>query len=204
MKVFIFHLVSIYFLSNQLIISYPYPYSVCWLEDSVFASIINYQCFSDRSLEKNFLVYCSSNSGCRLLNSGCRLLNSGCRLSNSGCRLSNSGCRSSNSGCRSSNSGCRLLNSGSRLLNSGCRLLFLFNFNLRRIKPKHKKTFHPVPSDALSFGTSTAPFGYAQDRLSASLRGNRAKSRFNYRLSFAQEFGIAVDPSLCLSYLASA
>ncbi|WP_445631721.1 hypothetical protein [Nostoc sp. DSM 114167] len=47
---------------------------------------------------------------------------------------------------------------------------------------------------ALSFDTSTAPFGYAQDRLSASLRGNRAtctefrlrgnraKSRFNYRL----------------------
>ncbi|MEH2026710.1 hypothetical protein, partial [Nostoc sp.] len=31
--------------------------SVCWLEDSVFTSIINYQFFSDRSLGKNFLVY---------------------------------------------------------------------------------------------------------------------------------------------------
>ena len=52
--------------------------------------------------------------------------------------------------------GSRLLNSGSRLLNSGSRLLFLFNFNLKRIKPKHKKTFHPVPNDALSFDTSTS------------------------------------------------
>ncbi|QKQ73356.1 hypothetical protein FBB35_08230 [Nostoc sp. TCL240-02] len=69
------------------------------------------------------------------MNSGCRLLNSGCCLSNSGCRLSNSGCCLSNSGC------C--------LLNSGSRLLFLCNFNLSRIKPKHKKTFHLVPSDAL-------------------------------------------------------
>jgi hypothetical protein len=49
---------------------------------------------------------------------------------------------------------------------------------------------------ALSFDTSTAPFGYAQDRLSASLRGNRAtctersrsKSRFNYRVVEVRDF----------------
>ncbi len=100
---------------------------------------------------------CSSNSGSRLLNSGRRLLNSGSRLLNSGRRLLNSGSRLLNSGSRLLNSGSRLLNSGRRLLNSGSRLLnlgshllFLFNFNLRRIKPKHKKTFHPVKSDALS------------------------------------------------------
>ncbi|MEH2142581.1 hypothetical protein [Nostoc sp.] len=92
-----------------------------------------------------FLIYATG-----LLNSGSRLLNSGSRLLNSGNRLLNSGNRLLNSGNRLLNSGNRLLNSGNRLLNSGNRLLFLFNFNLSRIKPKHKKTFHPVPSDALS------------------------------------------------------